>query len=579
MITLICQFEPLAAILLGALLYAVYYWVLRLKTSSGTAQAFISVAAVVVTLFTFVTPAWLVEHPVVLPQSVVQTPVILEKQPQQTTTYHTVTAPKTGTAAQMADVGGDTASVLPDSRQLLSNTSVVVDAYVAGVVLMLAYFLAQLLWYRHERRRGQLVATDGEARVYATDFTQPFSFGRSIFLPSGLTGELRQYALVHELCHIRRRHFQKLCLHELLLAVNWFNPFAWLFFDELKLQQELEVDADVLSQGIDRQRYQLGLLQMTVQQSRWLLVKSSFGAKPIKQRIIFMNQTFDTRQMRRRLVAAAASTLLILTTVFTVSCQMNQKAKTTDNQDTRHHAIYGVWQMDFTRPADSNEEMYPPFRQYAFYSDDVFFTPHLYRRDGHNFFFGYSGEGLSMRGDTLVGGRGFPIVYRFIDDDTFQSDWTKEGGDLSMANGKVNTDQWSRATPDADLLAVFHAACKAEPNPQRPLDGTWQTDSLGNGYERYLFVSDTLALYFSFRCTPDPSVYRFGGDGLGSDVRLVNDSVVRLFGEDIGIHWADDRQSLTLIGDGRWRTGNRFHRVETPEHISRILRATLIKNP
>lgn len=578
MITFISQFEPLAAILLGALLYAVYYGVLRLKTSSVTAQAYIAVAVTVVSVFTFVTPARIIERPV-LAQSAVQTPVAITKQNKLLTTITTATTPKPGEASQPTDISGNTTQALPDSRLLLSNTSVVAVPYAAGVVVMLAYFLAQLIWYVHERRRGQLISADAEARVYATDFTQPFSFGRSIFLPSGLSGELRKYALIHELCHIRRRHFLKLCLLELLLAVNWFNPFVWLFFGELKLQQELEVDADVLKQGIDRRRYQLGLLQMTVQQSRWLLVKSAFGAKPIKQRIIFMNQTFDTQRMRRRLVAAAALMLFILTAVVTASCQMNKKEKTADCPDSRHHAIYGVWQMDFTRPADSDEEIYPPFKQYAFYSDDVFFTPHLSQREGHNFFFGYSGEGLAMKGDTLVGGRGLPIIYRFVDEDTFQSDWTKESGDLSLANGKVNTDQWSRATPDADFLAVFHSACNAVPNAQRPMDGTWQTDSLDNGYEQYLFVNDTLALMLSFKCTPDPSVYRFGGSGFGCNFQTVSDSVISIMGDEAKVSWAADHQSFSLTSDERWRTNNHFHRIETPPHISRMLRATLIKNP
>ena len=567
MLTLICKFQPLAAILIGALFYAVYYWVLRLKTSSAAAQTFIIAAVVVVTLFSFVTPATVVEPPVAS-MSAVQVPVAWEELRQQP-----AAAPPTATPPPHSATQGYVATAHPTALPRHLDVSLIMAVYAGGVVLMLLYFISQLLWYARVRRHCQHVSTDGPARVYATDLSQPFSFGQSIFLPKALTGELRHYALVHELCHVRHRHFLKLCLLELLLAAGWYNPFVWLFFGELKLQQELEVDADVLTQGIDRQRYQLSLLQMTVQQSRYLLVQSAFGAKPIKQRIIFMNQSFDTRKMHCRLAAAAASALLVLTAAVAVSCQMN-----TANKETRHHAIYGVWQMDFTRPADSSEEIYPPFKQYAFYSDDVFFTPHLSHRDGHNFLFGYSGEGLSMRGDTLMGGRGFPIVYRFIDDHTFQSDWTKEGGDLSLANGKVNTDQWSRATPDADLLAVFHAACKAEPNPQRPLDGTWQADSLEDGYERYLFVNDTLALVLYFKCTPDPSVYRFAGEGLGSDVRLVNDSVVRFLGEEVGIHWAADRQSFILNGEGRWQSGPRMRRTETPPHISRILRSTLIEN-
>ncbi|WP_289458155.1 hypothetical protein, partial [Klebsiella pneumoniae] len=62
-----------------------------------------------------------------------------------------------------------------------------------------------------------------------------------------------------------------------------------------------------------------------------------------------------------------------------------------------HHPLEGCWTMDFTRPASTNEELYPPFKQYTFYNQDTFFSPHLTRRDGVNFFFGFSGEEVVMR--------------------------------------------------------------------------------------------------------------------------------------------------------------------------------------
>ena len=180
MLTLICKFQPLTAILTGALLYAVYYWLLRLKTNAATAQTFIAAAAVVVTLFTYLTPARLVEPPT-LTASATQWPLAYEQLPQSTKPT-TATTPETGTATGKAVSTSRPATVLPDGQRLLDNASVVVGIYVAGVVLMLLYFLAQLLWYRRECRRGQLISTEADAHVYATDIAQPFSFGKSIFL-------------------------------------------------------------------------------------------------------------------------------------------------------------------------------------------------------------------------------------------------------------------------------------------------------------------------------------------------------------------------------------------------------------
>ena len=575
MITVICKFQPLTAVLIGALLYAIYYFALRLKTSSVVSQRFIGVAVVAVTLFTFVTPARLVDRQ---PTAAAYTPSAAAPVAQP------AAAPAAATqqpaATQVAAAPTPRVGHLSLSLAEVDSPRLFLAAYALGVVLMLAYFVAQLLWCARVRRRCTKASVTSEATIYDTDFAQPFSFARSIFLPVVLTGELRHYVITHELCHIRHRHFLKLCLLELLLAVNWFNPFVWLFFNEQKLQQELQVDNDVLAQGVDRERYQLSLLQVAIRHSRWLMVQSAFGNKPIKQRILFMNKSISARSIRRRLMAAAVTATVVVAAAATIGCMGNEKAVA---DTARHHDIYGVWQMDFYRRAGSQRENYPPFRQYAFYGDDMFFTPSFSSREGHNFSFGFSGEALSMRGDTLLGGYGFPMAYRYVGERTIQCDWVAGGGDLAQAGGNVNTDQWSRATPEAEFLAPFHAASKAAPSAASPLDGVWHTADLG-GDDGYLMISNGLMVLMVYHGSSDPNVLYFSGRGDCGDVEYGGGTDLKMGGTDFTIEWAADKQSFKLtVADPAqsevWQRGVSFSRIAMPDHIARIMRTTLIENP
>ena len=561
---------PTAGLMAAALLYVAYYTLVRLRCTAGWAQIFIAISVVLTTVLTLVSPVKIVETQAEadfpMDEVAPTLPMLFSEAPAETVPIVRTTEE---IAVETAPVSMPEAK--PSYEVLLQDTSSILGwLYVAGIVAVLLYFGAQFLWYARERRVNPLVSSSSEARIYDTNYLQPFSFGRSIFLPASLGDETRRYALVHELCHVRHRHFLKLCLFELLLAVNWFNPFLWLFFNEMKLQQELETDADVLSTGINRRRYQMSLLKTAVQGSRWLIVQSSFGTKPIKQRIIFMNKSFNIPSMRRRLVAAAATIVLTLSVILSAGCQANkQEAPATDSGV--HHDLYGVWTLEFTRPAGSQQEIYPPFKQSGFYADDVFFTPHFSFRDGNNMRFGYSGSALEVKDGQLIDANGQPMVYRFVSDNTFQTDWKKGEGDVCMVNAETVTDQWSRITPDSTIMNLFHAACKAEQAHAKPLDGVWYVTD-----EKWMFFNDSIMLALNFH--QDSTVCKFGGSGHFFPV-LYGEGNTLTFSSDT-YHWEQrDESTFALINADTPEQVTLLERRPLPQIIRRILNATLIENP
>ena len=124
--------------------------------------------------------------------------------------------------------------------------------YLAGVLILILQFIWQL---------GSIVQKGwGRPRVQASDLTilildedhAPFSFWNRVFLnPAGYDAETYDRIIEHERVHIRQRHTVDLVLAELLIVVQWFNPFAWLYRRAVENNLEYLTDAEVLRRGDD----------------------------------------------------------------------------------------------------------------------------------------------------------------------------------------------------------------------------------------------------------------------------------------------------------------------------------------
>ncbi len=93
----------------------------------------------------------------------------------------------------------------------------------------------------------------------------PFSFFNVIFInQSRYSDNDLEKIVTHEMAHVRLKHSLDVILLELLLIVQWFNPFAWLLRYLLKELHEFQADRSVLSKGISVAMYkELLLFQAT----------------------------------------------------------------------------------------------------------------------------------------------------------------------------------------------------------------------------------------------------------------------------------------------------------------------------
>lgn len=591
-------FFPVMGLLVGGALFALYWWVLRLKCPSRWAQVFIAVALLLTTAVQLVAPVREVvaqAAPVVsgdasgtaatLPSSGGAGDGISAYAADGELQTPPLTHPLEGRGA---DAHGSALTAKEAAALELSPSVAFQNAlpllgrlYLIGVVLALVYFGCQLLWLYSLCRKYHGECQDG-VNIYHTDQLAPFSFGRNIFLRTSMDEATTRYVLMHELAHIRRRHFLKLCLLQGFTALNWYNPFAWLFFAEMRLQQEMEVDGDVLSQGIDREDYQLSLLRVCVSEGKWILLRTAYGLKPLKQRIIFMNTTMNPKTMRFRQAAAVGALALVMTMALAVGCQTREKSETA-TESVKHHPMLGCWTMDWISNTGSGEQVHPFAMHYGFYNDSTFLCFSYFSKNGMNMAFSISGEGYIWRGDTLYSADGRPTDYTFPDERTAISRWMKDSTQMAGVGGPDITEQWSRIEPDEDIVAAFRAAYTARPSAERPMDGTWLKLGDDKNEAGYLLVNDTVMMAINLHPSKVVDGFRYGGSGMISTFHSLANGRLEL--GIVGVeplelevsHLYDNHMWITNYEAGKLMSEVHYQRVETPEYLLRALAPALME--
>ncbi len=162
-------------------------------------------------------------------------------------------------------------------------TTVGAVIWLAGAAAMLLYGAASFILLKRKMK----AAVCAEANVYeAQNIKSPFVLGffkPRIYLPAGLTE--REYVLLHERTHIRRRdHIVKLAAY-VVLCLHWFNPLAWLAFLLMGADMEMSCDERVLKEAGGKVDYSLSLLSLSTERRSIAGSPLAFGEGGVKERV------------------------------------------------------------------------------------------------------------------------------------------------------------------------------------------------------------------------------------------------------------------------------------------------------
>jgi len=143
--------------------------------------------------------------------------------------------------------------------------------------------------------------------------TSPFSFFNYIvYNPAQFTQNELDQILAHEKVHVNQHHSFDTLITNLLITLQWFNPFAWLYKKEM--EQNLEFIADELAQKISysQQSYQQLLLKTSIPQYQMALANNFYNSL-LKKRIIMLHKTRSNRKSQWKI---ALITPLLIAFVF-----------------------------------------------------------------------------------------------------------------------------------------------------------------------------------------------------------------------------------------------------------------------
>ncbi len=186
-----------------------------------------------------------------------------------------------------------------------SFASIIVFLYWAGAALLLLRILFHLFHLYRLQRRNPRERLRNVTLVRVAQPIPPFSFFNRIFLHADKRCNAREMEQIisHESVHIRQLHSLDILVMELAVALQWFNPVAWLYRKALKETHEYLADREVIAQGFNADGYRL------------LLFEQQFGAKlfefashlkqsQIKRRMSMMKRMKTTGKVPYKIVLA-----------------------------------------------------------------------------------------------------------------------------------------------------------------------------------------------------------------------------------------------------------------------------------
>ena len=238
----------------------------------------------------------------------------------------------TPTMVSMANVYADTfypVVVVKAQAPSITWMDMLLGIYWVGVAVL----SLRLVWQLFSIIRLAVISRKQEVEGITVHLLKgegsPFSFFRWVFMyPSTLEGRQLHEVMVHECTHVSGHHSLDTLFSELFSIACWFNPFAWLMKQEVRMNLEYLADESVLSDGNARKSYQYHLLGLAYRQpNESTKIANNFNLLPLKKRIKMMNKrrTSEIGKAKYLLFAPLAGVLLMVSNIESVAREIGEQ--------------------------------------------------------------------------------------------------------------------------------------------------------------------------------------------------------------------------------------------------------------
>ena len=182
-------------------------------------------------------------------------------------------------------------TTLPDYT-LWDYTTLLAAIYLTGVTLLFIRLIimyisiARIIKRGEKQEKAPYTTHRVELRIINEEI-KPFSWFRWVVINNSDLQECGREIIIHESAHCHALHSLDIAIAEIVIILQWFNPFAWFVKKQLKEIHEYEADQAVLHSGINIEKYQQLIIKKAVG-ARLYSIANSFNHSSTIKRITMM---------------------------------------------------------------------------------------------------------------------------------------------------------------------------------------------------------------------------------------------------------------------------------------------------
>lgn len=188
------------------------------------------------------------------------------------------------------NIGSTVSSFEVQTVEAISKPNFVILFYILIGSLFFVRFIHQLFKILKTVKAYEIIKYRNYKLVLLSNNSSPFSFFNYLFISKNDYGSIgSNELLLHEIIHAREKHSFDVIILELLLVLQWFNPFIYRYRQAFKEVHEYLADRGVLIKNNDKITYQKLILNQ-IEKSFNVSLASQFNYSLTKNRIKMMTR-------------------------------------------------------------------------------------------------------------------------------------------------------------------------------------------------------------------------------------------------------------------------------------------------
>jgi murein DD-endopeptidase MepM/ murein hydrolase activator NlpD len=216
------------------------------------------------------------------------------------------------------NIGLTVSSFEENTLKSVSNPNYIFLLYIVTGSIFFARFVYQLFKIIKTAKAYEKIKYKNYKLVLMNDDSAPFSFFNHIFMNKNDYGTIgSNELLLHEIVHAQQKHSIDVILLELLLVLQWFNPFIYRYRLAFKEIHEYLADRGVLKANNDKIAYQKFILDQ-IEKSFNLNLASQFNYSLTKNRIKMMTR-INSSKITKFKILLVLPLVAILLMAFTIN--------------------------------------------------------------------------------------------------------------------------------------------------------------------------------------------------------------------------------------------------------------------